>query len=102
MERPIVRSLSRARRGLHKTKASVCTRGMLSGTVIALSQIVLTEAARGLIWGEADPLTEDEATDDGGRIAALLCFDEMQITDVFTAVALKGAVGVRGALIWGR
>ena len=54
--------------------------------------MVLTQAARGLIRGDAEASSSAEAEgDDGGRIAALLCFDEMQITDVFTAVALKGA-----------
>ena len=56
------------------------------------SQMVLTQAARGLIRGHAGASPgADEEADDGGRVAALLCFDEMQITDVFTAVALKGA-----------
>ena len=53
-------------------------------------QMVLTQAARGLIHGDAGASSEAEEADDLGRIAALLCFDEMQITDVFTAVALKG------------
>ncbi len=53
-------------------------------------QIVLTQAARGLIRGESDALPHSQEPDEGGRIAALLCFDEMQVTDVFTAVALKG------------
>lgn len=62
-------------------------------------QMVLTRAARGLIRGSAalspNPETgtapEEAPSEPGGRIAALLCFDELQISDVFTAVALKGA-----------
>ena len=56
--------------------------------------MVLTQAARGLIRGDAGSSPAADQADDGGRIAALLCFDEMQITDVFTAVALKGACAV--------
>ncbi len=59
--------------------------------------MVLTQAARGLIRGDSGPSPAADAADDGGRIAALLCFDEMQITDVFTAVALKGAIAVSPA-----
>jgi len=62
-------------------------------------QMVLTQAARGLIRGDAGPSPAADAADDGGRIAALLCFDEMQITDVFTAVALKGALAVSSTTV---
>lgn len=61
-------------------------------------QMVLTRAARGLIRGSAslaaNPASggaSEVVSEAGGRIAALLCFDELQISDVFTAVALKGA-----------
>lgn len=47
--------------------------------------MILTRAARGLIRGSR----EDEASLQG-RQPALLYFDELQITDPFTAVSLKG------------
>ena len=54
-------------------------------------QMVLTRSARGLIRGGPVETVSSSANDGpGGRIAALLCFDELQITDTFTAVALKG------------
>ena len=57
-----------------------------------LVQMVLTRSARGLIRGSPVESVASAANEGpGGRIAALLCFDELQITDTFTAVALKGA-----------
>lgn len=47
--------------------------------------MILTRAARGLIRGSR----EEEASLQG-RQPALLYFDELQITDPFTAVSLKG------------
>lgn len=47
--------------------------------------MILTRAARGLIAGDAADSRRLE-----GRQAALLYFDELQITDPFTAVSLKG------------
>jgi hypothetical protein len=49
-------------------------------------QVILTRAARGLIAGSAADSRGLE-----GRQAALLYFDELQITDPFTAVSLKGS-----------
>ena len=49
-------------------------------------QVILTRAARGLIAGSSANSRGLE-----GRQAALLYFDELQITDPFTAVSLKGA-----------
>jgi hypothetical protein len=48
--------------------------------------VILTRAARGLIRGGAAYSSGLE-----GRQAALLYFDELQITDPFTAVSLKGS-----------
>ena len=48
--------------------------------------MILTRAARGLIAGSSADSRGLE-----GRQAALLYFDELQITDPFTAVSLKGA-----------
>jgi hypothetical protein len=53
-------------------------------------QVILTRAAQGLIRGGAGDSRGLE-----GRQPALLYFDELQITDPFTAVSLKGGRTLR-------
>ena len=63
-------------------------------------QVILTRAVQALIRGglaDADPQTlKPDADPVRGRQAALLYFDELQITDPFTAISLKGGASHPG------
>lgn len=50
--------------------------------------VIIKRAAQSLIRGREDDV--ETGWEGHGRIAALLCFDEMQVNDPFAAVALKG------------
>ena len=70
-----------------------------SHRVLLPAQVILTQAAQGLIRGSYCGSNMFSPIEDGGeagvpadlsgRQAALLYFDELQITDPFTAVSLK-------------
>ena len=58
----------------------------------------MRRAAQSLIRGHGKEV--DSGWAEAPREAAVLCFDEVQITDPFTAVALKGTIFIW--LLWGR
>ncbi len=60
--------------------------------------VVMRRAAQSLIRGHGKEV--DSGWAEAPWEAAVLCFDEVQITDPFTAVALKGTIIIW--LLWGR
>ena len=60
--------------------------------------VVMRRAAQSLIRGHVHEVESGWA--DAPREAAVLCFDEVQITDPFTAIALKGDSPVTATSAW--